>query len=330
MKKIYTALDKIKNATISSAEQDLNRAMSKLESLEEQIVMYKRDKINLKKDLTTYSKLIEEEKSKPKDYSSYDKEIADIYKLNIKTFKIIRTDDPVLKPKVIIVTNFLKLEQYNENQDFGDTDHTTAFKPFVGRPIGRYLIQYDYSPQGSAKQITVVNLTQHYDGYQHACINQGGVCFGNVADIALNLFNDHKIYELTSLLMDYLPNPVYGTPYRYWQEWFDRNKLQTVDRVKSLLFQGYTNPAKMDREWFQICKLIPEKELMILNRNTELDPKYTSLDSFGLHADAGCHCNECCINRFKYDKLKEMVNNLPEILTPDILNYSLNLSNYEL
>jgi hypothetical protein len=279
--------------------------------------------------LTDAEKALEKSLKEPIDYSSYDKEIADLYKLPIKTFKIIREKDPILKPKVIIITKFLKLEQYNENQEF-QRNHETEFKPYVGRPLGRFLIQYDFSPQGEGKQITVVNLTQHYDNYQHACINSGGVCFGNMADMALELFQNCKIYELTSLMLDYLPNPVYETPYKDWKTWFNYNKLQTAQRVKDLIFRGYTSITAKEREWAQISKLIPEKELAILERDYHNDPTFPEVYLMDLHAEHDCHCDNCQLVRFKVNKLKELVETMPEVLDPSITNYSLNISNYEL
>ena len=197
-------------------------------------------------------------------------EISKIYTLPIRDLKIVRsTSKTEYLPKILISTGNIKLAKFDPH----GINNAEFFTKFVGKHIGRFIIQYDWSPKRGGPTIAMVNTQLQYDNKQSATIKNGIPCLGNIDQMVREMFNKKEFFKLTETLLDYAENPIYGTPYVEWDAWFGRNKQQDIKSFYNLLLQDYPS-GYSTKEAAVIEKMITAKEVEVLKRDMSKDPTY--------------------------------------------------------
>lgn len=116
-------------------------------------------------------------------------------------------------------------------------------KSWADRDIGRFVILIDLENL-SRSHLAVYNLDKQTDDiYDHACINEGSVCFGNRADSYDSLGKKYQIFDMVDMIFDLLQSVATARPYSYphceWDKWFERSEsIKTEDvyeKVKNFL-----------------------------------------------------------------------------------------------
>lgn len=116
-------------------------------------------------------------------------------------------------------------------------------KSWAGRDIGRFVILLDLENLNRS-HLTVYNLDKQTDDiYDHACINEGSVCFGNRSESYDLLAKKYQIFDMVDMIFDLLQSVATARPYSYphceWDKWFERSeKIDTekvYEKIKSIL-----------------------------------------------------------------------------------------------
>jgi len=298
MNKVLKAFTKIKTVPDQSILRDLNMCKNDMDRVKANKVLLIRNEKELKAKKEILEKKMKENSIEltKTEQNKIQEEITKIYTLPIRDLKVVRgTSKTGYLPKILITTGLIKLAKF----DPAITSEAEFFTRYVGRELGRFLIQYDWSPKHNGPKISMVNLTQQLDGYQSATIKYGIPCLGNISDMVYEMFEKKEFFKLTETLLDYLENAIYGTPYVAWDRFYDRNNLQTWNNVKQLVFQDYMS-TNNEVETKVIESMIPKKELEILKRDTSKDFQYPYLSFMGQETHPNCHCEQCLALRRRF------------------------------
>lgn len=326
MNKITNALIAIKSSEDAYLKRAVRDAETDLACTLRNIEEYKNAKIRCLKNIEEAKKKAESSKAEI-DTTKIQEEINKIYTLPIRDLKVVRTKSKTgYLPKILITTGIIKLADFVDTQ----TSNPSYFRQHVGKTLGRFIIQYDWSTKNSGKPITIMNLTYQAFHYQSACINTGTPCFGNIQTTVTELFRKKEFFKLTELILDYLENPLYGTPYYEWTDWFNHNKFSTADDIKYQLFYDYRGQINTT-EWKTIEKMIPAKELAVLNRDKSKDFTYPTVYFNNNSTEENCHCDKCNQirkNKYLFDKfIKENQTDLSKPVTDEELALIINPNN---
>jgi hypothetical protein len=303
MNKVLTAFAKIKTQLSPQTEQNIKYTKRQISQATDNKLAYLREEKEFKARLKKLEAEVKKTQVvlKEKELKKLQEEITKIFSLPIESLKVVRTTSTTgYLPKILILTKMIELGPIAERSTFDNQ----MFEQYVGKKLGRFLIQYDWSVQHNGPKISMINITQEYDGFQSATIERGIPCLGNINDITYELFDKKEFFTLTETLLDYLSNTVYGRPYRQWSEWFSLNRPQTLANVHRMIFGEY--PSNFSAKEAKVIKeMIPEDEYNVLTRDLSLDPQYPLIQINGRSTHSRCHCDSCVELRRRWELFVE-------------------------
>ncbi len=109
--------------------------------------------------------------------------------LSLLHVKSIQIDE---RKRIVITTNPIDIKK-----DYWD-------KP---RDSGSYQIIIDFYSIGIDEGVRVLNVTKRFEHYDHPCINNTKVCWGNIAEDIINDFRDRDLLELVVDMLLFISSP---------------------------------------------------------------------------------------------------------------------------
>jgi hypothetical protein len=230
---IKSKVKNYKSDALNSLESNKKYDEERKKNYEHEIINCQRRIISL--DSTINKQKLEDKKSKEailKRISDSNKEFEKIKSLPLTS--LVTVDSPIKGndlPIFIATTELLKTTTLSEEEIKSRCRGILAKRRLTrlfNKEIGKFIIFIDFNDL----RYRAFNITQSArESYDHPCISNGSICFGNKSETFHQLLRDYKLFDCFDLIIDLITAPITGGPYIEWPQWFTDVKKTDIKRI---------------------------------------------------------------------------------------------------
>lgn len=230
---IKSKVKNYKSDALNSLESNKKHDEERKQNYEHEVVNCQRRIISL--DSTINKQKLEDKKSKEailKRISDSNKEFEKIKSLPL--ISLVTVDSPIKGnnlPIFIATTELLKTTTLSEEEIKSRCRGILAKRRLTrlfNKEIGKFIIFIDFNDL----RYRAFNITQSArESYDHPCISNGSICFGNKSETFHQLLRDYKLFDCFDLIIDLITAPITGGPYIEWPQWFNDSKKTDIKRI---------------------------------------------------------------------------------------------------